>query len=199
LIGFEVADLVLGDPPFLLEVTDLAGNEWLPGVTYSGISLAPTSGDIESKDDFIPALKYGNYEICCPVVAVETSVNQVAALRSEHSLFLSESRVYFRITRSPGKTKLSFHARAIEDPDLNVEVTVRAIGAQGPETSWLHDPTAGDPPWLSDPAYEGAATFVSQPEKLLVPLPASGDDLIVSVAAPWPFGAGLWLDDLSTE
>jgi hypothetical protein len=200
LVGFSVHALVLGEPSFNHGVTDLAGNASALG-TYAGITL-PLVGDIESGDDYAHYV-YGwgihRTALLTSLTNEDAGIGDIAVppLSGTRSLLLDDAAVYLRVARSPGATKLSFSVRAIQSQLTDIALSIQSI-RDGAESSWTFDQdpaTPGDATaWVEDPAYTSDSGFVSLPEKLSVPLPETGDDLLVRIE-----GGVLWLDSLVTE
>ncbi len=201
LVGFSVHSFVTGEPAIDHAVTDLAGNAWGAGA-YPGITL-PVVSDVESSADYIPFVYgYGVHHtaLLTTLTDEDASIGDVSVppLSGTRSLLLEEAAVYLRAERSPEATQLSFSVRALQSPSTEVAVSIVAL-ENGDESAWTFDQvpeTPGDvTAWLADPAYEGdSSAFVSLPEKLSVPLPQTGDDLLVRIE-----GGVLWLDSLVTE
>ncbi len=201
LIGLRVEDYIAGRPAFDLEVTDLAGNAWLPGDTHSGITLGPTDGDLESSDDYVLVDDYSNPCWEGRLLPDDDTPPPVPPLRGAASLLLYDCSAYFRVTRLPGATQVTFEARALNDLPLSLGVEVHVIGKNGPSTSWNYELEAQGPStdveWLPDPEYTTASSFFSVPTKIAVQLPETGDDLVVKIeAGP---DSSFWLDGFATE
>jgi hypothetical protein len=183
----KIGDYVRGLAPFeyfpgnlTLNATgsDLRGEPFHATAHFTVVPIEPAAGDFESPTAWLSEPQYGTFAGYCEgQPAVEESHAGLSAIAGAHS-FSTGGCARLRVSRSPGATHLKFDA---------------TVAGFCNATPWSREVTIL--PMIAEQVAEQNLVQLEceQINHVSVPLPATGDDLLVT------FPDELWLDSLRTE